>query len=370
MNVATRKVKQLRLPTSIERRFKLVNYGLDNLYPQTVEQIAFRSPMTESALEALDAFTYGEGFELNGDMIINRYEQTLNDILSEISKDYSPFNGWGLHFNVNQLGLITEILPFKFKDLRFGLPDDAGRHYDMKHCIKWDAAYYNQMILEKDIQTYPLWNKRELRPPEFDNIEDFQGFAHYWTPELDSYPKASFDSVLDSAQTNGEIQVFELGSIQNSFLGTSIFKYPGKFASKTEKTKFVAELGELTGSENAGSVLVTEVPQNFEGELIENLPANNNDTLFAQTTENVDNRIVSRFGIPFPLLGIQPSGGIFNQEQLKDSYIYYNSRTIKRRNKLVSEFNKFMKFWVGGAVEVGSILERQFIIEGQEQTNE
>ena len=43
-----------------------------------VAEIMFRSPITLAAVEALADFTSGDGWELNGDMIVNRFEQSLN----------------------------------------------------------------------------------------------------------------------------------------------------------------------------------------------------------------------------------------------------------------------------------------------------
>lgn len=360
MAIASRKVLQKRIPTKVEFRYKIVNYGEDNLYPQMVEQIAFRSPITESAIDTLQQFSFGGGFEQNGDLVVNRYEQTLNDILDEVTADSSMYVGWSLFFNTNILGGIVEILPIKFQDCRYGLPDADGRHFDIKYSTDWLDSLSNRS--DKNIKTYPLWNKRDIDSDLKDkDIEDSEGFIHYVTPVMDTYPKCTFDSVLDSSQTNGEIQVFELSSIQSGFLGISIFKHPGKFASKKDKDNAVAEVGELTGADNSNSVLITEVPINFEGSIIENIPANSNDRLFEQTNENVIQRITARFGVPYPLLGLQPSGGgIFNSEQIKDSYTYYNLRTSKTRQKLVKEFNSIMAMWHTGAIDVGNIIEKAF----------
>lgn len=370
MGITTRKVLQKRLPTSIEYRYKIVNYGDDNQYPQTVEEISYRSPITESAIATLADFTNGQGFINAGDKIVNRWNQTLNDVLREVTADFSKFDGWALHFNVNSLGLITEITPLKFKNCRFGIPDKTNRHVTIKYSNNWDGSMDIRAASKQTIAEFDRWNGRKPIPEE--ETADFGGYILYWTPQRDAYPRCTFDSVLDSAQTDGEIQVFELGSIQNSFLGTSIFKHPGKFASDADRNKTIQELGELTGPSNAGSVFLVEVPVGFDGSIIENIPAINNDTLFKTTNENVQARIVARFGIPFPLLGLQPTGGgVFNQEQLKDSYIYYNNRTSNRRNIIVEEFNKFLLFWSEGSIDVKGIKEREFkvLTEANQQAN-
>ena len=354
-----------RIPTSIDRTKNITTYDIDNLYPQRMEQLANRSPITLSSTDAMYRFIRGAGFSDNGDLVVNRFGQTLNDILKAVVKDSSVYDGWALHINVNILGGITEIIPVKFKTVRFGLPDKYGRHTDVKTSLYWDKlsnGYSNKLKLMRE---FPIWERRDETPVE--SVEDFEGYIHYDTPEMDEYPKASFDAVADSAQTNAEIQTFELGSIQNSFLGTSIFKHPGKIESEKDREQIIADLHDLTGAENAGSAYLLEVPEDFDGTIIENLPANNNDRLFELTNTNSVERIIARFGIPAPILGIQPSGGgIFNEDQIKDAYTYMNARTVDKRNDMKDSFNKILKDWHTGAIDIGDIEVVDFEVPTQE----
>ena len=360
-----------RLPQNVDLRKDITAFGEDNLYPQRVEQVALRSPTTIASIKAYGTFLGGNGFELNGDLVINRFDQTLNDLLRLIRKDKATFDGWALHFNVNEIGGITEIIPVKYKNVRYGLPDDWGRHYEVKLNLNWEEDYSKTIKKVAIIQDFPLWHTRDKH--SFDSEEGENGFVYYWTPEMDMYPTCTFDSVLDSAQSNGEIQVYELGNIQNSFLNTSLFKHQGKIEGEKERQALVNLLFSLTGPENAGGVGLVEVPTGFDGNLLENIPANNGDTLFQTTNETTQSRIVSNFGIPYPLLGLQPTGGgIYNQEQLNDAYTFYNTQTREERKSISDAFDSFMKFWHEGAVSVGGIIENEFKVQedGSDINNE
>jgi hypothetical protein len=357
-----------RLPQKISFRDDITTYGEDNLYPQRAEEIALRSPITKSSIKSLAKFLGGGGFSENGDFVVNRLDQTLNDILRFIRSDKAMFDGWALHFNVNELGGITEIIPVKFKNVRYGVPDEFGRHKDVKLNINWERDFDKSLKKTDNIEEFPLWQKRD--EIDFEDIEDKNGFVYYWTPNLDEYPLSTFDSVMDSAQSNGEIQVFELSRIQNGFLGTSIFKHPGKFAGKKEKEQATMDLYNLTGAENGGSVMMMEVPTDFDGQLIEQIPANNDDRLFELTNETSQSRIVSNYQIPFPLLGIQPTGGMFNQEQMGDAYVYMNTMTREERSSISDAFNKFLQFWHTGAISVGEVIEQEFMVKKETTTEE
>ena len=295
MQVISRPTVIKRLPENVEFRHNITTYGADNLYPQRVEQIALRSPITKSSIKKLAKFLGGGGFEENGDLIVNRFDQTLNDILRMIRTDKAGFDGWSLHFNVNELLMITEIIPMKFKNVRFGLPDDWGRHKDVKVNINWENDFMKSIRKTEVIQTFPLW--------------------HPWP-------------------------------------------------FRQEKQNVINDLHELTGPNNAGAVYFLEVPVDFDGQLIEQIPANNSDRLFELTNETSQARIVANYGIPFPILGLQPTaGGVFNQEQLQDSYIYFNTDTREERKSISDAFNKFLQFWHTGAISVGEILEQEFTVK-------
>ncbi len=347
-----------RVPSGIDRTRGITTYDLDNLYPQRMEQLSFRSPIVESSLDAINRFVRGAGFEQNGDVVVNRWGQTLNNILKAIVSDDSSFTGWALHLNINILGGVTEITPTKFKIVRYGLPDENGRHFDVKTSLNWPELSVGYLKYLEQVREFPLWHVRNESIIE--NIEESNGYINYVVPEMDEYPRSTFDSVAESAQTNSEIQVFELGSIQNSFLGTSIFKHPGKL-EEPDKTNVINDLHELTGARSAGSAYLLEVPDDFDGQIIENFPANNNDRLFELTNDNTEKRIITRFAVPYPILGMAPkSGGIFNEQELQDSYTYMNARTVDKRSDIVSELKKVLDFWHTGPIETGEILTIDF----------
>ena len=355
-----------RLSQPIEYRRDITRFGNSNLYPQLTSEVMFRSPVTMAAVEALSSFTSGDGFTDNGELIVNRHEQTLNDLLKNaVAPAYSNHNGFALHFNVNELGGITEITNVDFTFARFGIPNDDGIHTDVKINTNWEGDA-NKTILRsgENIDTFPLWSRRDL--VQIESIEDFNGFILYWTPTPDQYPKSTFDSVLDSAQVNSEIQVFELSNMQNGFQGGAFFLQRGKPESDKEKREILSALQGMKGAGNANSIQYAEVGVDFNGPLLETLPANNQDRLFELTNENSTDRIISAFGMPKAILGIQPKTGMFNQEDIENAFIYYNLRTRDRRATVSSVFNKFMQFWHTGGVSVGNIIESKFV---KEETN-
>ena len=364
MSVIVRKPVVKRIPQLLNYVQDITTYDADNLYPQRVEEIMFRSAVTNSAVERIADFVNGDGFE-NGDIELNDEGQTANDILRIISFDVAKFSSsFAFQVNWNLLGEITDITTLDFKYVRYGLPDEFGAHHDVKVNINWEnAPGVVPRTTRSLIWIYPLFD------PEFKNedFEDnFNGQVLYQVPKPNVYPRSTFDSVLDSSQTSGEIQVFELGNIQNGFLGSSVFKHPGEFESEENELQFKRDLKALQGAPNANSILLLEMKDTEEDHtLVEQFNPINMDRLFELTNKNVNNRIAQAMAVPPALLGIFPESGMFNQQDYEDSYTWMNHRTRNMRRIVERVFNnKIGPHWHEGAQDFGKIIEMQYNQQG------
>ena len=325
-----------RINTQIDYQYNIIHYGLDNLYPQNMEEILKRSPITKGAVHILTDFLDGEGFESNGDKVINEFGQTWNDILHYSAMDYATFGGFGMHFNFNGAGNIIEVQHVPFEYIRLSLPDNTGRVFSVKVSNNWeeDSNKFPDKKTPEPV-TFPLYNPLTAAQ---ETIMGGNGQILYYTPEMWTYPLCTFDAVREASLTDAEIQTFMLMNIKNGFLGTTIFKYHGGFEDEEEKNKVIYKLNQFKGSYNANNIILAETPEDFTGGLIENVPANNQDRLFEQTSKQVRDLILQNYGMPPPLAGVQPEGGVFTQAAMRDSYIYYNTRTKNGRNILSRVF--------------------------------
>ena len=357
-----------RLPQEVNLRHDISNYSIDNLYPQRIHEILIRSPICLSAVQVKRDFLGAEGFDNNGEEIANeRLGLEWNDLLVKAASDFAQYNGFAMHLNINLLGEVVDAAPVDFENVRFGLPDENGKITNVKISLNWeqDPRKFVDGPIER-IFKFPIWPGTPEKAIEVMNefngdfVGEFPGFILYWTPEKFKYPRCSFDAALDSVQTNAEVQTFELSSIQNGFLGATLFKHEGLIESDDERGALMDRLSDMKGAANANSVLLVETPEGFAGDILETFPALNNDTLFNLTNINVIDRIINSFGMPFAVLGIQPQNtGIFNQEQIKDSFVFYNQRTRRERQRLERVFNRLGEA-LASPLEFGDILNLEF----------
>lgn len=338
-----------RLPIKRDRTDDIQTYDVDNLYPQRMEEISRTSPIAKSCIRVFSKFIEGMGFEdENINRIkINRRGTTVRDLLRVASKSWAHNQAFATHFNYNMLGEIREITPLFFKYVRMGLADRLGRISTLAFSTNWEQ---DPEKIRKEVQHFPVFDPSPdtvlSQIEEAGGIRNYPGQILYFTPEPDQYPLATFDPMVDSVQSSGEIALFELANLQNGFMAGHIINYPGTFDDETDKEKVAAELREFKGARNAGTMMLVENPSLISRPLVEKLEHPNNDKLFEVTSRNVKNTIVEGFTMPKPLAVINPETGMFNKEDMINSYVYFNILTQEVRDLFEDIFQDFLEpFW-------------------------
>ena len=330
-------LQRIAEPIDVSRKIK--QYGENNLYPQIVHNMMLRSPLTKSAVLLLTDFVNGDGFENESETLINSLGQTLDDALRKSASDLSEYRGFAAHLNFNIGGQVVEITPIPFEFVRLGLPDDRGIISDVKISNNWESSNMNLLDDDPDanIQTFPIWKPLDFTPTATGAVFYFSdlGFGRY--------PLCSFDPILDNAQSDAEIQVFEVNNLTNGFHSGTIFKHVGPFENDRAEDRFKEKINMMLGSRGGNSTMLVTVDEAIaEIPLVEGLPANNNDTLFTQTTKNVRNRVQQFFNLPSGIFGVAAEGAVFQASELGESFVYMNIRTKNDRRILERFFNRFL----------------------------
>ena len=209
--------------------------------------------------------------------------------------------------------------------------------------------------------TYPLYNPLTAQE---ETIKGGNGQVLYYTGTKDLYPLSTFDSINNTALTDAEIQAFEKNTSTKGFLGTTLFKYPGKFESKEEQAIIERKIQALQGSDSPG-ILLAQIDEEFTGALIETIAPNNNDQLFSLTRQAIIDRVLQVYSIPPALMGINPAGGVFSQTSYKESFVTYGVITRNRRKIVARTFNTLGAL-MDTPLTFGEIAESRIEVQGQD----
>lgn len=360
-----------RLRTFIDRTDGIQWYTRNNLYPQIVEAVRDRSYTIKSACDRLSKFLRGEGFEDKAlaDLVVNSKGQNMNNVLKALVNDAATYSGsYVAHLGVNLLGEYNNLSIWPLAYWRLGLPDENGDVHDLKYNSNWEQDPYKEISNAKNIIEYPKFNpdpeviKAEIEEWNSKGL-DYPGQVFYFSPLEDQYPLATFDSVLDQGQTQEEIGIFRLASIQNGMNAGSIFSYPGEFTDTTKERDFKESLNEYKGGKGANSIIVIEDPSGLKKaqDLITPLTIQNADKIHEFISRDDKNAIMEAFAMPKEILGVLPESGMFNQQQLVDSYYYYNTITRDYRQDISDGLRKIFANWYQPVSENFKIKELQYL---------
>ena len=344
-----------RLRTFIDYTDDIQFYTANNLYPQTAEGVRDRSYTVKSACDRMAKFLRGEGFEdkVTADLIVNSKGATLNNILKALVIDSASFSGaFVAHLGVNMLGEYNNISIWPLSYWRLGLPDDNGDVHDIKYNSNWEQDPYKEVNHYKKIFAYPKFNPDKdvilAQIEEYAEREEaYPGQVLYFSPLEDQYPLATFDSVMDQAQTQEEIGIFRLSSIQNGLNAGAIFSYPGKIETKEKEKEIKDKLNDHMGGKGANSIMVIEDESGIRkaGDLITPLTMTDADKIHEFISRDDKEAIMEAFAMPKEILGVLPTAGMFNQENIKEAYYYYNSITRDYRTDISDQFKKIFTNW-------------------------
>ena len=117
--------------------------------------------------------------------------------------------------------------------------------------------------------------------------------------------------------------------------------YPGQFETVQEELKFNDLVNNKRGAQAAGSNIGIQDPTGTKkvNEIFMPITPVNTDRLFELTENSTTAAIMENEAMPKELIGVRPETGMFNQDNMEQSYIYYNARTRKRRNALSRLFS-------------------------------
>lgn len=341
-----------RVPTWIDRRFQIQGYGEDNLYPQRAIRARDSSKTVKACVDRYAEFLNGEGFTdpALASMVLNRKGHTGNDFLDHLAKSAATNQGFWVHVGYNLNYKVNSVKVINYEYNRFDIPDEEGDFYFIKYCNNWENNPYKNPTSIQEICDYPVFDPRpevvKEQIAQAGGILNYKGQLFYWTPEEGQYPKCTFDVVLDQAQTQNEIAIFDLAMEQNGFKGGHALMYPKAFADANEERQ-VQERLEAFAGRGAGATMIIENPGGTlkANEIIVPLQMQNTDGLHENVDKRTKNDIREAFGMPPEIIGQIPESGLFNKQQMEEAYTYYNSLTRNGRNIISRQVKRILDHW-------------------------
>ncbi|HJY63760.1 MAG TPA: hypothetical protein VJ455_06365 [Ignavibacteria bacterium] len=310
----------------------ILNYDIDNAYPQRIEDIVNNSGTASTCVNMKTRFLMGGGFEdeLFYKQKINRKGLTVDKLLRKVSANLSklPFIGLHINYNANYNPIEVTLVPFTFLRLT---------HENKKHpntigiYDNWDKSKrdYNKDKI-KYVHLYnPDPEVIQAQVDEAGGWEYYNGQVFLYSPEGLEYPLASFDSVLEDMQTDSKAKSFKFRNITTNFMASHAI-ITDQCASDEAREAFIESLEDFQGADDSMRMMHLEKTTTESTIEIKKIEIQDVDKLYEFTESSVKNNIIQSFLIP-PVLLLQTEGKLGTSSEIKDATAYYNAITYHER---------------------------------------
>lgn len=314
-----------------------IRFGVDNLYPQLINQLYYTSPLHSAIVDFKVNATIGGGYELKVDANASAMEKVdvysfekrikLDRVLEALTKDDVMHNRVYFKLRFNEIGDLIEIKHVGAEKVR---KDKYGNAYFL--CYDWSSQI--------DIETIYPYDARKFQK-ECLYIYEKQCVGQ------DVYPLPSYTSAFNWAFLDGEMSYLQKSNILNSIFPSFAILFPKKPQSEEEKNAIRKTVEQGKGARNGGKTLAFFANAKDQLPEIQAIPTNANDNLFQTTTESIDSKICQAHTIDPILMGIRVSGKLGSGSDIKQSYTIFEKNVIipqkNRIEKIVNELFKIGK---------------------------
>lgn len=345
-----------RIMVRPNQTFGILNYDLDNAYPQRMLELVAASPTAKDCWNKRAKFIAGNGFEQPGlgKEAINERGLTLAKLLKAIATDKALFTGFGIHVNYNANFKISSVSYVKFEDIRMGdtdSPDTSGKYalYSDWGRKTWKNVMRSKITFLDAYNPAPETIREQVLAAG--GWERYKGQLFYLNPEVDDYPLIEADSVWEDFETEAGIKIFNNREVTTGFLpstmlfmqarreeadnssaGSDDFAY-GNLPSQLEK-----DLGAFQGAKSAQKIIVIEYEDENSKPEFKPYSIQNNDKLFETTEKSVEARIIKGFSVPKELINSENTSGLSNGGEKKEAIREFNDNTAPERLELSEAF--------------------------------
>jgi len=328
----------------------IVNYDIDNAYPQRVEDINNSSGTGSLCTKILGKFIYGQGFinEALSKTIVNSKRLTANKLLFKSGKAVSKFNGFCIHVNYDANFEKRSFSVIPFKDARFTNSENEKHPNMIAVYDDWERVKKSR-IIEEEVNYFNYYNPDPKQiQQEVDAVEgwhNYKGQVMYWSVDGVEYPLAPSDSVLEDVhsvledvQTDSHAKTFKFRNITTNFMASHILRV-GKFEDEEQREDFTGTLTDFQGDDEASKILVIE--QEGEDDLfdLEKVDIQDISNLYEYTETSARNNIIRTHLIP-PVLLIATAGKLGSSTEITDATAFYNGVTSDYRLEISAAFKE------------------------------
>jgi hypothetical protein len=299
-------------------------FGNDNLYPQLINQMYYKSPLNGSIINFKTNAVIGGGFNLisndtSAEQKIKEYTFIKRNKFKKLMRQFSK--------DLIMHGRVCVIIDPSGKDVRITRVGPEMVRNNWNKTIYTVSTDWSRSIDMVEYQPYnPTLKDRSM-----------------WVYEIDGdagqeiYPLPQYISASNWFFIDGEMSYLQKSNMINSIFPSFMITLAKKFKTQEEKDEFVRTVNNAKGAPEAGRIMT------FVADLAEQLPnitaipTNTNDKLFTETTEAIQSNIAFAHSIDPLLMGIRVSGKLGSGNDIAISYQIFEKNVVMPLREMMTE---------------------------------
>ena len=303
-----------------------IPYGSDNLFPETLNQLYYMSPLHGAIVDFKVNATIGAGYELKTDKLtpdeklaLYTWEKKmrLSKSVKAITKQLVMHHRVYFKLYFDDKGKVKTIENVSPEKVRINAKKD--RYF---LCDDWSSRI--------DVE--------EVKPYHPLNTDRCQLWA-YELPSIgqDYYPLPQYSSALNFAFLSGELSYFAKSNIQNSIFPSFAMMFPKRPQSEEEKKVLRDTIDRMKGAANSGKGVAFFANSADQLPKIESIPTNQNDKLFQEASALNTEQICFAHTIDPILMGVRTTGSLGGGADIKQAYVIFEKNVVIPLREQVTE---------------------------------
>jgi hypothetical protein len=316
-----------------------VNYGVDNLFPQYLAELAATGAVHGSLCVSIgDMFA---GKRLEAGQYNGRLEAlSAYDVFYGCAHDYKKFGGYYIEviYSVDRLS-IAKIRHLPFEECRIAVTGEEEEIVGVYHSNDW-------------ANTRKKKNKPEFSPvynPTNNAEEPRQIFYKFAYCGANIYPRPDYYSAINSIELAKEISVYHVNNIMNGLSPSMIVSlFQGAPDPEQQRDMKRDWERELTGARNAGKFIMTFNERDTPKPEITTFPLSDADKQYEFLSKESTSLIMVAHRVVTPLLfGIRDVGGGFgsNKDEMAVGLEIFTNQVVEpAQRKLSSGLEEILSY--------------------------
>lgn len=292
-----------------------VSFGDDNLFPNTIDQMYYTSPLHASIIDFQVNSAIGGGYTLEGEttadkLAIKKFERIfrINKLIKAIAIDYKMHKRFHLLITVEGGNIVKT---------RRLLPNQVRYNYSKSLFFvseNWETSMPRN--------PYETFTGTSLDGDFIYSYIDLDS-----SPGQDIYPLDKTVSSFNWIYLDGQSSSLQKDNIDMSIFGGIVIKRPSNFSSPKEFQKFKSDITDKQGRITPVLLLTADGVENLPQ--VESFPRQENDKAFEHLDARIDDKICQAHTINPVIMGIERPGSLGSGSDIKEAYPIWEANVLK-----------------------------------------